>query len=241
MERTTFAAVGEDALAKLRQTLHVSAKQLTQLLVDGGHTHPGSQRLLIQILNAHLDFSFPPPVIGKLTQQQETRFRVQVQPVALITRRALTAENNVEAAILGDVEHVQVIVVEPGTWRVRHADHVFASGEACDGYVPSIAGHAIGALTVDRAVVIHRVRVWLGEKHRVFERRPVGIERVCLEVQEIALGQVHGELTVEFGAQLLVLRFPQLQLNLARRFEQIDIGRPGLQGSIHSFTSNEAQ
>ncbi|MNF06539.1 hypothetical protein D3C80_2065080 [compost metagenome] len=81
--------------------------------------------------------------------------------------------------------------------------------------------------------MVHRVRVGLGQEHGVLERRPVGMIRIRLEVEKIALRQIHGELAVKLSPQLRVLRVPQLVFDLGGGLQQVDVVRPGLQGSSH--------
>ncbi|MNG25085.1 hypothetical protein D3C84_1098900 [compost metagenome] len=68
MQRTTLAAVLDDALAQLRQALDIAAKQLAQLLIDGLHAHRRLEFVMIEALDGNSDIPFVAPVVGELAQ-----------------------------------------------------------------------------------------------------------------------------------------------------------------------------
>ncbi len=211
-----------------RERVNVGAEQPAQLCIDFFHRVPGFEAGHIQAFDGQAHVALAPPVVGKLPQQQKTGIWMQVQPVPVVLGWAFGAEDDFKAAIRLQRQRINVVVVVAGAWRQAHAQHDLTRGETHHRGRPSLTRHPVDALPCHRRVVVHRVRVGLQHEHRVFERHPVRVLRRGLAVHEVALRNVHGQLTAQFSLDQRVIWRPGLGNQFASRLEQIHIFVPAV-------------
>ena len=126
---------------------------------------------------------------------------------------------------------VGVVLRETAADAFGRAHRLMSEREGEDMDAAAFTGDAIDAIAVESGEVVGVVRIRLQHEHRIQKRRPVGVARIELKVDEVAEREIHQQLPIQLGTQLFAIRLPCDLVQLSRGLQQIDVALPGGESS----------